>query len=525
MQSRDDRSGQTTSTDQPTCLTDAAGLNTGLVDCGNWSVSATWTVPANAVSGIYIARLVRDDTQGASHVPFVVRDDSGHSNLLFQTSDTTWQAYNQLRRQQPLHGQWARHRRQLRWSRLQGQLQPAPHVRGTTPEDSLFNAEYPMVRWLEQNGYDVSYASGVDTDRAGGELLEHQAFLSVGHDEYWSGTQRANVEAARAAGSHLAFFSGNESFWKTRWESSIDASNTAHRTLVAYKETHNYPNNPDPSPLGPDPGEILAIPSRPTGPRTASAAPSSRSTAAPTTWSCPTRLARLACGAIRRSRAAREPTRSAAASSATSGTRISTTAPPVNEIRMSSHDDERAEKVVPSAYGSTFEPGSATHSLTSYKATSGALVFGSGTVQWPWGLDDSHDRGNAPAIPACSRRRSICSADMGISPGSPQNGMTVTGPSTDTTAPTTTITSPIGGTTVASGTVTVQGTATDVGGVDRRGRGVDRWRLHLAPRRGMDLLVVLLPIWRPRARVDRPGVGGGRQLQRRFDQPRCRSPS
>ena len=33
---------------QPACLTAQA---TGLVDCGNWGVSATWTVPADAVSG------------------------------------------------------------------------------------------------------------------------------------------------------------------------------------------------------------------------------------------------------------------------------------------------------------------------------------------------------------------------------------------------------------------------------------------------------------------------------------------
>ena len=34
----------------------------------------------------------------------------------------------------------------------------------------VFSAEYPMVRWLEANGYDVSYISGIDTDRAGVEL-------------------------------------------------------------------------------------------------------------------------------------------------------------------------------------------------------------------------------------------------------------------------------------------------------------------------------------------------------------------
>ena len=84
-----------------------------------------------------------------------------------------------------------------------------------------------MVRWLERNGYDVSYITGVDTDRRGARAPRTQGFLSVGHDEYWSGQQRANVEAARDAGVNLAFFSGNEVFWKTRWETSIDGSQHA----------------------------------------------------------------------------------------------------------------------------------------------------------------------------------------------------------------------------------------------------------------------------------------------------------
>ena len=61
--------------------------------------------------------------------------------------------------------------------------------------------------------------------------------MSVGHDEYWSAEQRNNVEAARDAGVNLAFFSGNEIFWKTRWTSSIDASATSYRTIVTYKES------------------------------------------------------------------------------------------------------------------------------------------------------------------------------------------------------------------------------------------------------------------------------------------------
>ena len=46
------------------------------------------------MSGLYIAHLVRNDTGGSSLIPFVVRNDASHSDILFQTSDETWQAYN-----------------------------------------------------------------------------------------------------------------------------------------------------------------------------------------------------------------------------------------------------------------------------------------------------------------------------------------------------------------------------------------------------------------------------------------------
>src|SRR5262249_44390703 len=75
---------------QPDPITD---VSTGLVDCGNWSESAHWDVPSTAVSGIYIAKLKRTDNGGASHIIFIVRDDASHSDLFFQASDATWQAY------------------------------------------------------------------------------------------------------------------------------------------------------------------------------------------------------------------------------------------------------------------------------------------------------------------------------------------------------------------------------------------------------------------------------------------------
>src|SRR4051812_44600701 len=76
---------------QPACLEDST---TGLTDCGNWSVTATWQVPSTATSGVYIAHIERTDTGGDSHIVFIVRNDSSHSDILYQTSDESWQAYN-----------------------------------------------------------------------------------------------------------------------------------------------------------------------------------------------------------------------------------------------------------------------------------------------------------------------------------------------------------------------------------------------------------------------------------------------
>ena len=111
-------------------------------------------MPADAVSGIYFARLVRTDgTAGASHVFFVVRDDDGGSDMLFQTSDTTWQAYNPYGGNSLYVGAPAGRAYKVSYNR--------PFTtRGNAPEDWVFNAEYPMVRFLESNGYDVSYISG-----------------------------------------------------------------------------------------------------------------------------------------------------------------------------------------------------------------------------------------------------------------------------------------------------------------------------------------------------------------------------
>ena len=76
----------------------------------------------------------------------------------------------------------------------------------------------PHGGWLERQGYDVTYSSSVDTHRICPAGKGIKMFLSVGHDEYWSVPQRANVEAARERGVNLGFFAANVCFHRIIYE-------------------------------------------------------------------------------------------------------------------------------------------------------------------------------------------------------------------------------------------------------------------------------------------------------------------
>ena len=444
---------------QPACTVDGS---TGLVDCGVWAESASWGVPASAVSGIYVAKLVRTDgTAGASHIVFVVRDDAGQSDILFQTSDTTWQAYNRYGGNSLYFGSPAGRAYKVSYNR--------PFTtRDYAPEDWVFNAEYPMVRWLEANGYNVSYTTGVDTDRRGAELLEHKMFLSVGHDEYWSGGQRTNVEAARDAGVHLAFLSGNEIFWKTRWEPSIDGSATPYRTLVSYKDTHANakidplagswtgtwrdarfsPPNDGGRPENALTGQLFMVNAGTSAIEVPEALGKFR------LWRN-TSLATLAAGTS---------ATLAAGSLGYEWDEAPSANAPAGLIRLSRATRSGVEKL--QDLGNTYAAGTATHSLTLYRAASGALVFGAGTVQWSWGLDEVHDRD--VSVPDARMQQATVNlfADMGVQPATLRTGLVAATASTDVAVPTATITSPTSGTTVLLGTpVTITGAASDSGGL------------------------------------------------------------
>ena len=353
------------------------------------------------------------------------------------------------------------------------------------PVNMVFNGEYPFIRWLEANGYDVSYSTGVDSDRRGEEILKHRLFLSVGHDEYWSLDQRRHVERARDAGVHLAFFSGNEVFWKTRWEPSIDGERAPHRTLVTYKETHD---NAKIDPV-PDVWTGTWRDSRPFNPE--GAQPENALTGTIFTVNAwrndplivPAEYANLRFW--RNTGVARlKPGERAVLLKGLLGHEwdedIDNGFRPPGLFRLSETTIDNVMYI--QDHGSVYDSGTATHHLTLYRHESGALVFGAGTVQWGWGLDAHHDtetgipperaneHGTRVSVDPHAPDRNIQQAtvnlfaDMEIQPLTLQDDLVPASGSTDFEPPNSTIQVPAGGAILSQEELIVRGGAVDEGG-------------------------------------------------------------
>lgn len=223
---------------QPAPYRDAS---TGLVEC-RWEDPFTLSIPTHDqspgewLSGFYLAKLTAEPTGEESYILFVVRDDHRPSTYLVQSSVTTFQAYNNWGGAS-LYDYNSPQRRAVvvSFNRPCAVSPEADAADAAGAGPFLRGWEYNMVRWLERSGYDVSYATNVDVHERADVLRSHRAFLSVGHDEYWTWDMRRHVEEARDHGIHLGFFSANTCYWQVRLEPSR-LTGERDRTLVAYKE-------------------------------------------------------------------------------------------------------------------------------------------------------------------------------------------------------------------------------------------------------------------------------------------------
>ena len=238
---------------------------TGIVEC-NWTHPFSLKIKKNWTSGIYLAKLEENISNAQSYIIFVVRNDEKPTDILFQLPITTYQSYN-VWGGKSLYDHASGD--SLPWGSSRGQEASKvsfdrPYARSTNIKAakgmgagefftnlqpinegypvSSSSWDYSMVRWLEKNGYDVSYNTNIDTHTSPNTLTKHALFLSQGHDEYWTKEMRDNVISARNTGINLAFFGANIGYWQMRLESST-ISKKPNRTMVCYKNANADPVN------------------------------------------------------------------------------------------------------------------------------------------------------------------------------------------------------------------------------------------------------------------------------------------
>lgn len=213
---------------------DIGPLSGRIREC-QWDASLEIKIPKDWLSGVYIGKLTtlpesKQEPYWQSYVIFIVRDDR-RADFLFQCSDNTWQAYNRWPANESLY------------THPDGAHAPGvavsfdrPYGKYTQIFDHPLSIgsgefllwEFPLCYWLEQNGYDVTYGSNVDT-RSAAFVQRCRSFVSVGHDEYWDQQQYQAVESAMKAGVNLLWFCGNSVFIDSPFSKSLNG--TANRII------------------------------------------------------------------------------------------------------------------------------------------------------------------------------------------------------------------------------------------------------------------------------------------------------
>ena len=248
----------------------------------------------------------------------------------------------------------------------------------------LLSWELDMLAFLEQQGYDVVYSTSVDSHESPSQMLLHKGFLSVGHDEYWSYEMRQNVTAALNQGVSLGFFSADTSNWQIRFETS-PITGDADRTQVGYKE--QWQSDPDAA----NPSTYYLI----------------TATWGQTRFTYPGHPEDALMGSMYNGK---EPVNgdivigdtSVAPSWVFANTGL-TTGSVLTGLLGYEVDQEKghqpANTILLAHSPYTFTDGSTQYGdMTVYQAASGATVFGTGTVQWMWGLSSMSPWGPSTSL-------------------------------------------------------------------------------------------------------------------------------
>jgi hypothetical protein len=227
---------------QPRCPV-KAGVN--MVTCDNWSPSLTFTVSQAFVPGDYLIKLEGPGNR-QSYVPLTVWDPASTATYVIKNDVFTWQAWNfygGYDYYQGLGGCPPVSYPICNRARIVSYDRPYAAENGS---GNFLGLEYPLVKWAEQRGLDVTYATDLTVQEHPGYLLKHKVLLSLGHDECWSLAERQAAVAAGKRGINIVFFAASPVLRHVRTQASPLG---ADRELVDYRDSAADPLDGKGNPL------------------------------------------------------------------------------------------------------------------------------------------------------------------------------------------------------------------------------------------------------------------------------------
>jgi hypothetical protein len=219
-----------TGQNQPKCPV-KAGLN--MVACDNWRPSLTFTITQAFVQGDYLIKL-EGPANRQSYVPLTVWDPASTATYVIKNDVFTWQAWNfygGYDYYQGLGGCPPVSYPICNRARIVSYDRPYAAENGS---GNFLGLEYPLVKWAEQHGLDVTYATDLTVQEHPGYLLRHRVLLSLGHDECWSLAERQAAVAAYQRGINIVFFAASPVLRHVRTQASPLGQD---RELVDYRDS------------------------------------------------------------------------------------------------------------------------------------------------------------------------------------------------------------------------------------------------------------------------------------------------
>ncbi len=197
----------------------------------HWPVSATLAIPRSWRSGFYLVKVTTRPSGYQAYVPFVVTA-TRPAPLLVVLPMLSYQAYNGWGGAD-LYDWW------------KGPFRRAAEVSFDRPYEHgygagmLFRLDFPLLVWLEDEGYAPAYTTDLDVARDPVLVSGSQVIILSGHPEYWLRADRDAFDQAEARGVSILGMGANMAYMQVRL--LPDSAGVPDRTVVCYKSLTRDP--------------------------------------------------------------------------------------------------------------------------------------------------------------------------------------------------------------------------------------------------------------------------------------------